>query len=492
MSLKIPFTAMNLFKIYESGYFVNPSLSVDFQIDRFIDRSHSLTKDFEGNTALITWYDNSLETFDQMSEYCQLVITTTPIQKYRETIPQYIVRDLRLFMFKLAQYMRERYVNPYVAITGSVGKSTTSKMIAHLVKDEHTDVLVNLGNHNNRPSVSFYTSNLISYPDYMVLEIAGDSFLKDKSLGNLAELAQPDISVVTSIGGAHLSRYKDELTVAKIKSGLLDGMNPGGKLVLNGDLEQDQLDVFTSKARMKDIQVFTYSMKKSSANAYLISKVWDGKFSIIHAHVMGELVTYHLPGGSEGTIQNSLAALLVLKNLGIPLDEEHLKKFETIKMLNRVLSHKEFQMNDAKKVTLVDDTHNSSIPAMYNIINYFKMLADSGLYEGNKILVFGKTADLGSKSQELHYQFIQPIAEANADYVFLYGDQMKELMKELRKQKILVYHFSNLDVMVEELVELISDRSLIVMKGSVSESDFYKISWKLPKKIMQLDGIQVQ
>lgn len=492
MNQKISFTPRDLRKIYESGYFLNPSLPIDFQIDRFADRSHLLTKDYSGITALVNWYGFSLDTLDQSSEFCHLIVTTEPVERYKDIIPQYIVRDLRLFMFKLAQYMRQRYGNPFIAVTGTVGKSTTSKMISHLIKDETTETLVNMGNHNNRPSVSFYTANLISNPDYMVLEIAGDSFLQNKSLGNLAELAKPDIGLVTSIGGAHLSRYKDNLTVAKIKSRLIDGMKPGGTLVINGDIQQEQIDVFIRKAQEKNIEILKYSMYDKTANAYLMIKRWDGEFSVVQANVMDEVVTFRLSGGADGTIQNSLGVLLILKHLGIQLSEERLKKFENSPMLKKVLARDDYELPDHNQLTIIDDTHNSSVPAMHNIIDYFKMLATSGIYNGKKLLVLSKIADLGPKSQEIHLQFVQPIAEAQADFIFLYGDQMKELMKKLRKMGILAYHYTNLDEMVEEVIELIEDKSLVVMKGSVSESDFSKISWKLPQKITQLGGKKIQ
>ena len=491
MNQKIPFTPRYLNKVYESGYFLNPALPIDFEIDRFADRSHLLSKDFKGNTALVTSYAFSLDTLDQSSDFCQLIVTTEPILRYKDKIPQFIIKDLRLFMINLARYMREQYKNPLIGVTGSAGKSTTSKMLCRLLKDEKTDAMVNMGNHNNRPSVSFYTSNIVRNPDYTVLEIAGDSLLKDRLYGNLAELAKPDIGIITQVGGAHLSKYKDDLHVAEIKSGLIDGMNPGGLLVVNHDISQEQMAVFQNKAEEKNINVLTYSMHDKNAEAYLISKAWDGKFSTVQVKVQDEIVTYRLPGGSEGTIQNSLGVLLVLKHFGVVLDKNRLKKFEYVQTLPRVLTRKEFEFTRKDNITVIDDSHNSSVPSMLNAISYFKLLATSGEYEGNKILILAKIADLGPKSQEIHYQFIKPIAEAKADYVLLYGPQMKEIMKELRKQKVMVYHYSDLDELIEEAVELMDDQSITVIKGSTWESDFEQISWKLPQKISQLGGKQV-
>lgn len=491
MSKKISFTPNDLTKIDPNGYFLNLELPLDFQIDRFADRSHMLSKDYKGTTALIRTYSFSMDTLKETSEFCQLIITTEPVLEYKETIPQFIVKDLRQFMYTLAKYMRENYHNPLIGVTGSAGKSTTSKMLWRLLRDEKTDAMVNLGNHNNRPSVSFYTSNVVRNPDYTVLEIAGDSLLEERLYGNLAKLANPDVGIITAVGGAHLSKYKDDLQVAEIKSGLIEGMRNGGLLVVNQDILPEQMALFKVKAEQKDIRIMTYSMHDKDTDACLISKTWDGEFSTVKAKVKDEIVTYRLPGGSEGTIQNSLGVLVVLKFFGITLDKKRLKKFEYIQTLPRVLTRKEFEVTRKDSVTIIDDSHNSSVPSMLNAISYFKLLATSGDYSGKKLLILAKIADLGPKSQEIHYQFIDPIVQAEADYVLLYGPQMKEIMKELRKQKVMAYHYSDLDELIEEAIELMDDQSITVIKGSTWESDFENISWKLPQKINQLGGKQV-
>lgn len=485
----IPFTVRDFTKIYEGGYFLNEDLPIDFQIYRIADRSHLLSKDYQG--VLVTSYPFSLDTIDRVTNYCQAIVTREPLPEYKDTIPQFIVENTRVFMYNLAKYIREQYKNPVIGVTGSAGKSTTSKMIWRLLRDETTDALVNLGNHNNRASVSFYTSNIVRNPDYTVLELAGDSLLTHLPNGNLAELAQLNIGVITSIGGAHLSKYKDDLNVAEIKSGLIDGMKPDGLLVVNHDIPQEQMDVFIRKAEPKNIKILTYSMKENDTDAYLIEKSWDGEFSTVKACVQGQIVNYRLPGGSEGTVQNSLGALLVLNYLGATFDEKRLKKFEEIKTLPRVLTRKEFDLGTKEHITVINDTHNSSVPSMLNALSYFKLLATSGVYKGTKLLILAKIADLGPKSQEIHYQFIEPIADTQPDYALLYGPQMKEIMKELRKRKILAYHYTDLNELIEEALELMSDQSVAVIKGSTWESDFEEISWRLPRKIIEQGGKQV-
>lgn len=488
----IMLTANDLKEIDSKGYFFNPVLSTDFVIHRFVDRTHRLYKGYKGNTALVTTYTFSLETIKDTHELCQLIISEKPIEEYTDEIPQFIVEDLELFMVNLAKTIREKYKHPIIGATGTAGKSTTTKMLWHVLKDNQTDAMVNIGNHNNRHSVSYYVSNTIRNPDYTVLEFSGDSLVKDKRFGNLAELAQPDIGIVTTIGGAHLSKYKDFLNVAEIKSGLIEGMKPGGILILNYDISEPERKVFERKAENKNIHILTYSMKETNVDAYLVKKEWNGSDTIVHVSMENEIYTYQIPGGSEGTVQNSLAVLLALKALNVPITRERLGKFATSRTLTQVLTRKHFLLANGAKTMIIDDTHNSSTPSMINAINYFKLLAGSGEYKGNKLLILAKIADLGPKSQEIHYQFIDPIADSEADFIFLYGEQMKPLMKELRKRKLPVYHYTNLDELTEETLELLDDNSFAVIKGSRWESDFVLISQKLPDRIARLGGKQLK
>lgn len=492
LNIPIPFTPNDFINLEPNGHFYSEELPTDFQIHRFADRSHLLSKAFQGNTVLALYYDFSLDKLDENHEYCQVIITKEPIPKYKDQIVQFIVENVRKFMVKVAEYMREQYKNPVIGVTGSAGKSMTSKMICRLLNDEQTTATVNMGNHNNRPSVPYYTANMVGNPNYTILELAGDSMVKEKVFGNLAELAQPTVGVVTTIGGAHLSTYKDDLNVAEIKSRMVEGMRSGGALVINHDITQEQMAVFVRKAEQKKIKVLTYSMEDPHADVFLLEKSWDGKFSTVKVHIQGEFVSYRLPGGSEGMIQNSLGALLVLKYLGVELDEKRLKKFEEIETLPRVLMRREFERVNNEHVTIVDDTHNSSVPSMHNAISYFKLLATSDVYKGTKLLILARIGDLGKQSQEIHYQFIQPIAEAQADYVFLFGPDMKELMKTLRKQKILAYYYEDPKELIEEALELLDDQSLVVLKGSTAETEFRHVSFGLPKALINQGGKQIQ
>lgn len=114
---------------------------------------------------------------------------------------------------------------------------------------------------------------------------------------------------------------------------------------------------------------------------------------------------------------------------------------------------------------------------MKNAIHYFAEL--SKFHKGNKILVLSQVADLGKDAQSLHDDLIPDLVNSNADYILLYAPLMKSIATELRKNKLISVWFDNLNDLIYEINSLITDDSLILMKGSRSGSDFIEINDKL-------------
>ena len=97
-------------------------------------------------------------------------------------------------------------------------------------------------------------------------------------------------------------------------------------------------------------------------------------------------------------------------------------------------------------------------------------------YSGRKLLVLGQVADLGEHSAQLHQRLIPVIDASGADLLLAYGDAMKQVAAET---KIPSAWFSDMDSYVAGIVNEFSDHSLILMKGSVSGSDYHRVSGRL-------------
>ncbi|WEG72393.1 Mur ligase family protein [Vagococcus intermedius] len=475
------------------GYFANPDIAQEINITRLVDRSGRLVKPFKNVAMVITYPSWSMDGFEEKKEHCGLIITEQVYEEYLDTIPQYIVPNTEDFMYQLALDIRPTYTNPVVGITGSVGKSSTRKMITHLLTVDKPDMISNIGNHNNRHSGPYHIVKAMRNPDYVIVEISAEILIKTKRNGNLAKVVQPDIAIMTKTGGAHLARYQSNEQIAEIKSGLLEEIKPNGTAILNSSTPEKELAIFIKKAEAKNATILTYSLTDKTADIYLIKQVWEDNMTKVTAMFKGKEISYSLSMGSDGMIENSFATILTLDSLGLDVaSDKYLQRFATFKSLVRNLMHREFQNHEGGKVTVMDDTHNAAMPSMINAIKFFTSAAPT--YKGNKVLIISQVADLGDAGSTMHRELVPFIADSGADYVLTYSPLMENVTKEVSaiNKELPIKWFENLDELVDVAVEKLDQDSFIVMKGSRSDSDFKEITKRLPLKIIASGGKKIK
>lgn len=187
-----------------------------------------------------------------------------------------------------------------------------------------------------------------------------------------------------------------------------------------------------------------------------------------------EEYTYLLNSFSTGMIQNSVAALAVIDRLKLDVDNK-MTNLVTFKAFNKVLELKEI-VNSNQKVTLMDDTHNASLPAMINAIEAFNK--QSQFYKGRKIIALGQISDLGDHTEEVHQQLVSVLETSNADIILLTDDPMRKVMRQIKHPCTTWY--KNSILLKEDLLHLADDDSFILLKSSVTGTPFPKMVSTLP------------
>lgn len=471
------------------GYFLNEEIVSTLHITNFEYTINGMRRTSDSNTAFISFtkerikkaikvdkpWPNTDDFVLKNATQVALYITETPVMALIDSVPQFIVPDTWEFMHQLGSYLRQQTDIPVIAITGSVGKTTTRMMIEHLLQDDY-QVLSNRGNHNTRFAIPLYMSKLVQSPDVLNLEVSLNA-LNYRGKGPQSIFVRPTIAVLTSIGFAHMSTMKDLNSLAKLKANIFDGLDADGTAIINYDIPLEQRNIALSAARERTDHILSYSMTDSDADLYLVSMKELKDLTEVTISYQGALYTYYLCLSSAGIVENSLAVILTLKAMGLDLDA-FLPRFSTFHSLPKVMERKRGYI-DGKKVDIIDDTHNAAIPSMINAIESFTKR--TGYYGGEKMLVLGQVADLGAFSKDLHEKLIPPINQSGADILLGYGEGMRKVVHSV---DIPALWYETMEEYLKVVREKITEDSLILLKGSVSASDYNRIS-PLLSKVMQ-------
>ncbi|MDT0748007.1 Mur ligase family protein [Staphylococcus chromogenes] len=384
-----------------------------------------------------------------------------------------IVNNAFAAMEILAKYFRAKYKNPLVAITGSFGKSSTRIMLETVLKGYN--VLHNIGNANMRIPILLNTCKLIRNPDFALFEVSLNAL---NNRGNMSELIRPDIAIITGIGEAHLSTMSGTEEIAKFKSRIFEGLTSSGIAIIN----QDTLhyDILFKKALKHTKYIRSYSLENKSCDTTIFTKsiqVSKGQMFISVLYEK-ERFDYILNSLSKGMIYNSLAVILTIIELKLDL-KKSINNLKFFKPLPKVLEMKELTYQN-NKYTLIDDTHNASLPAMINAIESFNN--QSRYYSGVKIIALGKINDLGEESNKLHEKLVPLLTESQADYILCLDEELRTVVNKVKGKKITWY--TSHELLLDDLCSLLTNDSLTLLKSSVTGTEFPKIAQRLPSKIL--------
>jgi len=293
-----------------------------------------------------------------------------------------------------------------IALTGSYGKTSTKFMVRDLLK-ERFSVCSTPGSYNTPMGICKVINNdLESHHQLLILEMGA------RYKGNIQELcdiAQPDISIVTNVGVAHLETFGSQQVIAKEKGRLVDNLPDGGVAILNAD------DNYVRKmgAERTDIEKIHVGFKEGEIKAENISYGVEGtKFDVIFS---GEKATFQTKLLGAHNIQNMLIAIGTAYHLGIrpktmSLGAKNIKPIE----------HR-LELKKAGDFFIIDDAFNSNPVGAKNAVEILGKF-DSG----RRIIITPGMVELGDIEFEENRKFGEAIGQANLDKIILVGEERAE------------------------------------------------------------------
>ncbi|MGM0125807.1 UDP-N-acetylmuramoyl-tripeptide-D-alanyl-D-alanine ligase [Enterococcus sp. AZ194] len=464
------------------GYFLNEELANNIHITNFDNTLERVRTIIDSGTGYISFtgeriqasvggakrnWVNGANVVKQYISVLSLYVTEEPVHELIHEIPQFIVPNTWEFMYQVGTYLRNNMDSPVVAITGSVGKSSTRMMLNSVLREDY-QVLSNFNNHNTRLAIPLYMNKLVQSPDIVSLEVSLNS-LNHRGKGPQSNYIRPTIAVVTSVSHAHMSSMSGLNGLAHFKANIFEGMDENGIAIINEDISEEQKKIILNKANESTEQLLTYSMKNPEADVSLVSMKELKEITEVTVSYGGQYYTYLLRLSSPGMVENSLAVFSILVALKLDV-RAYMPRLENAQVLPKVMKWKKGYI-DNKQVDILDDTHNAAISSMINAIKSFTNKVP--YYTGKKILVLGQVADLGSFSGELHQELLPFINNSGADCLLGYGEEMKKIVEQATLPS---QWYDNLDDYLFAIRKQITEGSFLLLKGSVSGSDYNKIS----------------
>jgi len=290
-----------------------------------------------------------------------------------------------------------------IAITGSYGKTSTKFMLRDLLK-ERFSVCSTPGSYNTPMGICKVINNdLQSHHQILILEMGARY---EGNIQELCDIAQPNISVITNVGVAHLETFGSQDVIAKEKGTLVDNLESGGLAILNADDER----VAKMGAGRDEIERILVGLDKGEIRGSNITYDTSGMQFEVQDEGQSEQFKTQLLGAHN--VQNLLLAVGVAKHFGIRLKTMALaaQKIEPVE-------HR-LELKQAGDLFIIDDAFNSNPVGAKNAVEILGQF-DSG----QRIIITPGMVELGEIEAEENYKFGQAIARANLELVILVGEE---------------------------------------------------------------------
>ena len=351
-------------------------------------------------------------------------------------------------LYKIATYKRDINNIPVVAITGSVGKTSTKDMVASVVSQKY-ETLKTIGNNNNNIGLPFTILGLKD-EEVMVLEMGMNHF---GEISLLSKIAKPNICVITNIGTSHIGFLGSRENILKAKLEILDGTeNP--IIIVNNDndlLHKWYMDNKDSK------NIVSFGIENES-------DIMPKKLELHHdgseydCNINGEDVKVKVPIAGEHFVFNSLCAIAVGKVLNIEPD----KILQGIK--NVELTKRRMDVKEKNGITIINDAYNASPESIKESLKYLKT------FENNrKIAILGDVLELGEYNEELHRKIGKYVAEEGVDILIYYGEASKYVIDQAIKEGMNpknIYDVKEKNQIIDLLKQKIKNGDVLLFKAS--------------------------
>ena len=385
-----------------------------------------------------------------------VAIVSRPDSSMREAGPLLIVDDALVALEEMGRAARTRSSAHIIAVTGSVGKTTTKdalKVALSSCGDTHASV----SSFNNQWGVPLTLARLPRNAHFGVFEVgmnhAGE-------IATLVDMVRPHTAIITAIAESHLGHFASLIDIAHAKAEIFSGVVANGVAIINRDT--GFFDLLRDAARAQGITDIRGFGEMDGSDIKLKRANLHDACSCVTADVRGQEVTYKLGAAGKHVVMNSLAVLGACQAAGADLARCAVALANITPPSGRGVRHN--LGTDGIHVTVIDESYNANPASMRAALEMLGASEPSG--RGRRVAVLGDMLELGDHSDRLHGELIEPLQTADVDTVFACGSAMNALWRKLPASARGAYAPTSQEL-IAPLLESVQDNDIIMIKGSL-------------------------
>lgn len=344
-------------------------------------------------------------------------------------------------------HIRRQYAMKTIAITGSIGKTSTKDMLAEVMRMGYNTVKSER-NSNVQVAIGMNLQKLNDACEVFIQEVGGG---RPGGASRHSRMVLPEVAVVTNIGDAHIGNFGSKEKLMENKLQIVDGMTEDGVLYVNGD---DPMLANVRPAR----KTVLYAVHNPNADYYVEDLSTRGgycSFQIVHN---GTRTPVALRVLGEYNVLNAVCCFAIGRQFGIPEADiaEGLSHFQTTGIRQNLMEV------CGRKLFL--DCYNASTESVKSAM---EMLTQIQIEPGKKrIAVVGDITGTGTLSAEIHKEIGETIRNYPVDHVLLFGEDVKYTFEILRDAGVDVCFLSRREELNDMLRRLVAVGDVVMFKGS--------------------------
>lgn len=340
--------------------------------------------------------------------------------------PLLIVDDVQRALERLGAAGRARSAARVIAVTGSVGKTSTKEMLRAVLSGQGATHAAE-ASYNNHWGVPLTLARLPQAARFAVIEIGMNH---PGEIAPLARLARPHVAMVTTVAAAHLAAFDDLAGIAREKAAIFDGLEPGGVAVLNGDL--DTTPILLAAARAHAARVLSFGESRGCHHRVTDIRISDAA-TVAQGRAWRQPVLYKVAAPGRHFAVNALGVLAVVQALRLDLGLAVADLATWAPPPGRGTRERiqTDPLHEDMAFHLIDDAFNanpSSMAAALEVLAAARPVDGAGrVARGRRIAVLGDMLELGDGEAAMHRALADLPDLAHVETVHCVGPRMRAL-----------------------------------------------------------------